>query len=284
MISAALALIFSCHTGKDLLVSSIDGTKVPFYLELTPLAPVRHVNWQLNGQKCQIDDRNRLLVAQSGRHTLKGTYHINGRKDSVSYVMDALPPDDLCLVEIRTSKGTMIARLASQTPRHADHFEQLVLQKYYDSLVFHRIIPGFVIQGGDAQTRNEKRSIYTDDELDPEFHPELCHYRGALAMARMPDNVNPDKRSSPDQFYIVHGTALDEERLAQLAADRGKEYKSYQREAYLKHGGAPQLDGEYTVFGELILGHAVLDSIALTPTVQGDLPEQPIFMTLRMVQ
>jgi peptidyl-prolyl cis-trans isomerase B (cyclophilin B) len=279
-----MALIFSCQTGKKFIDTKIEESVVPYNIALSPLAPVKNVKWTLDGTVCLVGKDQNLLITQSGKHVLKGIYYHDGKRDSVKYLFDALPPEDQCLVEISTDKGTMVAQLSSEAPQHSDHFENLVEMGYYDSLIFHRVIPGFVIQGGDASKSNKSRPLIDDKELDSEFHPEMCHYKGALAMARMPDNINPQKKSSPDQFYIVHGSQLDAERLAQLSADGGREYKSYQREKYIKLGGSPQLDGEYTVFGYLLFGMAIIDSIALTPTGAGDLPEEPIYMTLRMVR
>lgn len=284
--SIILVLLISCGPTKSLTTETIEDLHVPAYMDVSSLSPSRNTQWALNGEKVRNYEGKGILFTRSGRYTLVGKFFIDGQMDSVKYSVKALPPLDNCQVAIHTSKGTMVAHLSHYAPRHTDHFEALIERGYYDSLTFHRIVPGFVVQGGDGQDSLKKEGAVALplNDLSPEFHPELLHYKGALAMARMPDEVNPEKASSPDQFYLVQGSPLDEKELEDVSARKGVTYKSYQRERYLENGGAPQLDGEYTVFGYLTHGLEVLDSLSLVPTNSEDMPIDPIFMAIKKVK
>lgn len=154
--------------------------------------------------------------------------------------------------EIRTNLGAMKVKLYSQTPRHRENFAKLALSGYYDGLLFHRVINGFMIQGGDPLTRDESMaSKYgtggPDYTVPAEFVPEYTHKKGALAAARRGDAANPLKESSGSQFYIVQSAAA-----------------------------CAQLDGAYTVFGETVEGLDVIDKIASVSTNERDLPLEPV--------
>ena len=281
-----MVLFFCCKAPQPIPRVELSDVRVPAYVDLTAHQPVRHVDWYANGMPVEVHQDGMLLLTASGRYELMGAYFKDGEPDTIKMNLNALPPKGNCYVAISTSKGEMVAQLSSLTPRHADHFESLVERSYYDSLTFHRVIPGFVVQGGDGsmRPREKLKSPLPLKELNPEFHPEMLHYRGALAMARMPDDVNPDKRSSPDQFYIVQGTNIDNERLIEASAGNGILYKSYQKEKYIESGGSPQLDMEYTVFGYITHGIGTLEAITAIPTDAQDTPVQPIYMKLKMVQ
>lgn len=283
--SILMMLLFSCKPVQTFQSKKLGVITAPQYLSTSSLAPVRHVQWYLNDQKVLTNEAGEILLTKSGNYQLTGKYFFNGNLDSITHTLKVLPPENPCLVAINTTKGSLVVELSGKTPRHSDHFEDMVRQKYYDGLIFHRVIPGFVVQGGDgSDTSHHHRGPSALAELAPEFNSEMLHYKGALAMARMPDNINPEKNSSADQFYLVHGGKLDEERLEELTATNPWNYKSYQKEQYLKMGGSPQLDSEYTVFGYVTHGYDILDSLALSPTGPGDLPLDTIFMTIRMVE
>lgn len=180
--------------------------------------------------------------------------------------------------EINTPQGRMVIRLYDETPGHRDNFRKLVAEGVLENTLFHRVMAGFMIQGGDPNSRDDDNPFndgsggpgYT---LPAEFKmPTLFHKRGALAAARSPDQVNPDKRSSGSQFYIVQGRVWSAEELDGLVQQRGPSYAipDLLREVYTTIGGTPFLDGDYTVFGELVEGGAVLDAIAATPTTGPD--------------
>ena len=186
--------------------------------------------------------------------------------------------------EISTPHGEMVIRLYDETPLHRDNFRTLVEQGILDGTLFHRVMQNFMIQGGDP---NSKDSDPSNDGMGgpgytvaAEFnYPAFYHKRGALAAARQPDQVNPAKESSGSQFYIVHGQTWTSEELDMLEQQVSVTRPGFQippdlREVYTTIGGYPPLDGDYTVFGELIDGGAVLDSIAATPTT-GSFPRMP---------
>ena len=181
--------------------------------------------------------------------------------------------------EISTPMGRMVIRLYDETPAHRDNFRQLVDAGFYNGTTFHRIISKFMIQGGDPNSKDDDPmndgNGGPDYTLPPEIHPGLFHKRGALATARTPDQMNPQRESSGSQFYIVHGTIFSEEilmqhqdRLRQIIPDPEFTFSPEAVEAYTTIGGAPNLDGMYTVFGELVEGFDVLDNITRVVTAK----------------
>jgi len=202
--------------------------------------------------------------------------------------------------EIETRLGTMIVGLYDQTPRHRDNFRTLVEEGFYNGTSFHRVIAGFMAQGGDPNSKDDDPMNdgqggpgYT---IEAEFRDGLFHRKGALSAARQGDQVNPERRSSGSQFYIVHGEPMAPAMLDQLEAqikaqNPGFALSDEAREVYSSEGGTPFLDTQYTVFGQLVEGFDVLDAIATTPTgrSQGnqvhpalqDQPVERIEMTIR---
>jgi cyclophilin family peptidyl-prolyl cis-trans isomerase len=168
-------------------------------------------------------------------------------------------------IKITTDSGVMIVRLSDSTPLHRDNFVKLVKQGFYDSLLFHRVIPGFMIQGGDPASRNAAAGAFLgsggDDmaRIPAEFKPLLYHKKGALAAAR---DGNPEKASSACQFYIVEGRTLADEQMNMYESSRGIKYIPEQRMMYKTIGGTAQLDGQYTVFGEIESGIEVIGKIS----------------------
>jgi len=262
-----------------------ESREVPFELPLSELTTNQSGRWFLNQKEVHPTPEGNLLFTQSGQYDITYRYYQKGKVLTSSSKILALPPSDYCHVEIITPKGSVVAELSDLTLRHSNHFERLVSEGYYDSLIFHRIVPGFVVQGGGAEDTPFERisQEVMKDELTEEFHEDMLHYRGALAMARMPDEVNPEKKSSPDQFYLVQGTSYSPERWEQFLTEQGRVYKSYQAERYLAEGGSPQLDGEYTVFGYVTHGQYVLDSLAYIPTTM-QRPNDPQWMIIRKVE
>ena len=203
--------------------------------------------------------------------------------------------------EISTPMGAMIIELYDDTPVHRDNFKRLAGEGFFDGTTFHRVIGGFMIQGGDPNSKDDNPN--NDGMGDPgytvpaEIVPGRYHKRGALATARAGDNMNPDRESNGSQFYIVHGSIYPGEfldqvqnRLQQMIPDSTFEYSSEARATYTTEGGAPMLDGMYTVFGELVEGYDVLDRITrvLTPSragqrgnPNGDRPMLDITMEVR---
>lgn len=243
------------------------------------------------------------------------------------------------IVVVKTTYGVIKIKLYNETPKHRDNFLKLVKEKYYDSLLFHRVINTFMIQGGDPDSKNAKSDQVLGNggpgyKIPAEFLPHLYHKKGALAAARESDMVNPNKESSGSQFYIVQGKVFTDEELnfmemqinqnkknqllgqmmkspeyswlkakldsmmksgnpnavndfiketqhiAEKELDKVGRFKfsSEQRKIYTTIGGAPHLDGSYTVFGEVIEGLNVIDSIASVATDKNSRPLKDIRM------
>jgi len=176
-------------------------------------------------------------------------------------------------VEMVTTRGTVVLRLSDATPLHRDNFLLLVKKGYYDSILFHRVIQRFMIQAGDPASKHAVTGASLGDggpayTIPAEFRPTLFHKRGALAAAREGDDVNPQQASSGSQFYIVQGKVFTSAGLDSVETFRlkGRKIPAAEREVYQTKGGAPHLDQHYTVFGEVIRGMEVVDSIAAIPT------------------
>ena len=197
-------------------------------------------------------------------------------------------------VEMKTTAGDIVLELSDLTPIHRDNFMQLVEERYFDSLLFHRVIENFMIQGGDPRTRDiSGKEFFADGEEtgNPRYwedipaeinFPTLYHKRGALAAAREGDNVNPERRSSRTQFYIVWGRTFSDE---QLDAQQQRITRSTLgkvtlpdsiREVYKTVGGTPHLDGQYTVFGHVVSGFDIVDKIQRSATDSLDRPVEDV--------
>ena len=187
---------------------------------------------------------------------------------------------------IETNLGNIQVKLYEQTPLHKKNFEKLVTAQFYDSVLFHRIIPGFMIQTGSPAYKpsfNGTSEIDLNYTITAEFVLEYYHKKGALAAARVGDAQNPEKRSSSSQFYIVQGRTFTDAELDQLEKQLNREFPEFHRGIYKAIGGTPFLDQNYTVFGEVVKGMEVVDAIASIPTGPGDFPEKDVRI-LRIVK
>lgn len=185
------------------------------------------------------------------------------------------------IVLISTSYGDIKVKLYNETPLHRDNFLELVRSGKYDGSIFHRVIDKFMIQGGG----NASLGTIDDRPMIPaEINPKFIHKKGALAAARTGDNVNPERKSSGSQFYIVQGQTYPVERMDQMSTRSGVEYTNDQKTIYATLGGTPHLDMQYTVFGEVIEGLDVIDKIAAVETRQADVPVEPIPMKMTIVK
>ncbi len=243
-------------------------------------------------------------------------------------------------VLIETSYGNIKVRLYKETPEHQKNFIKLVKQGYFDEQLFHRVIQNFMIQGGDPKSKNAQPGVRLGEgepgyTISAEINQQLFHKRGALSAARQSDEINPEKRSSGSQFFIVQGEpftkeALDamqqsknservqrifirlfnenKEEITQLRKSGDREkfnaridelqekaeteakqagdsiFSPEQIEAYTTIGGCPSLDGEYTVFGEVVEGLNVIDKIAAEATDHYDRPEKDIKFKVTVVK
>jgi cyclophilin family peptidyl-prolyl cis-trans isomerase len=249
-------------------------------------------------------------------------------------------------VVIETPYGNMKVKLYNQTPLHRDNFIKLVNEGFYDSLLFHRVINHFMIQGGDPDSKGAAPGVLLGNggpgyDIDAEFVPELFHKKGAVAAAREGDNVNPQKKSSGSQFYIVQGKVFSLDDLAKMeerinlprkqkffekfinnpdnadfksrldSLNKVKDYKTLnteveavvknlekemdeqvllfhyseeQKKAYSIIGGTPHLDQNYTVFGEVVEGLNIIDSIAAVKTDKNNRPVVDVMMKMKVVR
>ncbi|REJ81982.1 MAG: peptidylprolyl isomerase [Bacteroidetes bacterium] len=189
------------------------------------------------------------------------------------------------LVMISTEYGDMIFELFKQTPLHRSNFIKLVSEGYYDSLLFHRVIRNFMIQGGDPLSKHAgpDENLGMGDvgyTIPAEFSDTIFHRKGALCAAR---TDNPEKASSGCQFYIVQGQVFTPEQMTMLELQRGLRLNEAQRKVYGSEGGTPWLDNNYTVFGQLTEGMNVIDSIAALETKPGDRPVRDVRMKISLL-
>ena len=201
-----------------------------------------------------------------------------------------LTPEDVTRnVVLETTLGDIELKLYGNTPLHSSNFLALVKEGAYDSLLFHRVIRDFMIQGGDPDSKRAETGVQLGEgdrnyTVPAEFRLEegIFHRRGVLAAAREGDNVNPDQRSSAMQFYIVWGKIFDDEGLdkvqERLDSRTGGRVKltPEMREVYRTVGGTPHLDGQYTVFGEVVSGLNVVDAIQQVATDDNDRPLEDV--------
>lgn len=185
------------------------------------------------------------------------------------------------MVEMVTSQGKITFLLYDETPLHRDNFLKLVKNHTYDGLLFHRVIKDFMVQAGDPKSRDAKPGQPLGDgtlgyTVPAEFRADLIHKRGALCAARQGDQVNPKKASSASQFYIVQGQVWDDKTLDMMEQRFGKKFTAEQRKVYTTVGGTPHLDGDYTVFGEVVDGMAVVNKIAAVQCDRMDRPLQDV--------
>lgn len=196
---------------------------------------------------------------------------------------------DQTMILLSTSYGDIKLVLYNETPQHKANFIKLVTESFYDGTLFHRVIKGFMIQGGDPDSKNSKPGVMLGNggpgyTVPAEFNTKFIHKKGALSAARMGDGVNPTKASSGSQFYIVQGKKYSKNELEQMAKRSGNTYTDSQYEIYEMEGGTPQLDMGYTVFGEVIAGFDVIDKIAAVHTGRGDRPKEDVAITMKIVK
>lgn len=273
---------------------------------------------------------NRILVLIGFAFLAIGLFSFGKKKEKVRFV------------KVETVYGNMKFRLYNETPKHRDNFIKLTEEDFFDSLLFHRVIKDFMIQGGDPDSKGAEQGARLGNggpgyDIDAEFVPELYHKKGVLAAAREGDAQNPLKRSSGSQFYIVQGRVFDSAQIMTMQENRIekyrkqelkdyfnlpenkellKEYKKAQRQndnatgkilldsadvvispklekyeytpeqiqAYTTVGGTPHLGFEYTVFGEMIEGFDVLDSISNVQTDRFDRPMEDVIMSIKLVK
>lgn len=200
----------------------------------------------------------------------------------------ACDTDKRTFAVIETEFGDMKAVLYDETPKHRDNFIKLAKEGYYDSLLFHRVIKGFMIQGGDPDSKDARPGQMLGGggpgyQIDAEFTADHVHVRGALAAARTGGAGNPEKKSSGSQFYIVQGQQVTDQQLDGFERQKNITYTEEQRQIYKEEGGAPFLDMEYTVFGRVVEGLEVIDKITSVETGPRDRPVEDVEMRIRIL-
>jgi len=192
-------------------------------------------------------------------------------------------------VLISTDLGDIKVKLYDETPIHRDNFLKLAKEGYLNGTLFHRVIKNFMIQGGDPDSKTAKPGQILGNggpgyDLPAEFVAKYFHKKGALAAARENDMVNPEKKSSGSQFYIVQGQVFNDATLNSIENSYKKKFTKEQREFYKKTGGSPHLDGDYTVFGEVYEGLDVLDKIAGVAVDKNNRPLEDIKMKVSIIE
>lgn len=182
------------------------------------------------------------------------------------------------LVLIDTDMGKIKVKLYNETPLHRDNFIKQINDKTYEGLLFHRVIKQFMIQAGDVTSKDApiEKELGSGDlgyTIPAEIvYPKYFHKAGALCAARTSDDENPEKASSATQFYIVTGKFFTEMELDKMEKEKNIQLTPEQRHAYMHLGGAPHLDGKYTVFGEVVSGMKTVDKIQFVQTNEKDRP------------
>lgn len=225
-----------------------------------------------------------MLLASCGNARNTSTEH-----DADPNQPGAIVAEQVQMVKITTDFGEIVLKLYNETPEHRDNFVKLVGEGFYDGVLFHRVINAFMIQGGDPNSKDAQpgQPLGTggpDYTIQAEIVPGLFHKKGALAAARMGDQMNPERRSSGSQFYIVQGRVWTPEELDRMEQQRGQAFSPEQRQAYTTIGGTPHLDAAYTVFGEVVEGLEVVDMIAAVQTGPGDRPVQNVAMKIELLK
>jgi len=190
-------------------------------------------------------------------------------------------------IRIKTDQGECIIMLYNATPQHRDNFIKLTKEGFYNGTIFHRVIKSFMIQGGDPDSRNAQpgKELGNGDvgyTIPAEFRDSLFHKKGVLAAAR---DDNPAMASSGCQFYIVQGKKFSPAQLDSMEIRRLHfKIPTAQRAVYETLGGSPHLDRKYTVFGEVVQGTDLVDSIAIMPTGANDRPKVDVKMTVTLLK
>lgn len=204
----------------------------------------------------------------------------------VLFALSSCNTDNNTYAMIETDKGNIKVLLYNDTPLHKENFIKLANESYYDGLSFHRVMQGFMMQGGDPNSLNAAPGQRLGNggpgyTIPAEFGH--LHFKGALAAARQPDGVNPKKESSGSQFYIVQGGAVSDAQLRGMEMQKNITLNEAQRAKYVKMGGTPQLDMDYTVYGEVVEGMEVIDEICKVPVDRSNRPLEDIKMKVRIL-
>lgn len=211
-------------------------------------------------------------------------FPILNSENAVPFLREYLKNNPERKLKLTTRLGTLKIRLYDETPLHTANFLMLVKRDYFDNTEFTRVVENFVVQGGnnDKESEELKRLLIGNYLIPPEMDENLIHKKGALAMARNYED-NPEKLSSAYNFYFVHGQKFNEPQLLGIERENEISISQKKREVYNTIGGAPHLDGEHTVFGEIYEGLDVLDKMAAVETDKSDWPRNPLVMEISVI-
>ncbi len=268
---------------------SVQHAEAPATVQFTNLSTGADTYlWEFGDGTQSTDTTTSHRYTHAGKYDVKLTA-IKGKQTNTMTQSIIIDPPAKCLIEITTDFGVIMAELYDATPQHRDNFLKLAGEGYYDGTLFHRVIDGFMIQGGDPNSKNAAAGVPLGSggpgyQVPGEFVDSLVHIRGAIAAARTGDNVNPERKSSGSQFYIVQGSPVDAGMLDGIEKRKGFKYTPEQRAAYLEHGGTPFLDRDYSVYGKVISGFEVVDQIARVPKDARDRPKSDVKMTIKVIR
>ena len=284
-VSVALVVIAFCLLASQLL-------RVSPFLQLYLFGKKTPSDSPLRGEKAGESSAKEALPLREG---LGGSYvlFLAALLCFGTLSVSAKKKEKRHVVRIETNMGNIRVALSDDTPLHRDNFLKLAREGFYDGTLFHRCIKNFMIQGGDPDSRNAEPGKQLGDggtgyTIPAEFClPYLYHWRGALAAAREPDDVNPEQASSGCQFYIVYGkkqAAADIRKVRAMLEEKGIELTPQMVDDYYMRGGTPHLDGQYTVFGEVIEGMEIVKSIQAVETDENDRPLKNVVIRRMIVE
>jgi peptidyl-prolyl cis-trans isomerase B (cyclophilin B) len=254
--------------------------------------------WDFGDKQKSTDASPLHEYSEPGTYTVTLTTQNGKKTHQVSQTITVMAPKDAELynyyrnkgktyVSLTTSEGTIKILLFDATPKHRDNFIKLVKEGFYNDLLFHRVIKGFMVQGGDPTSKNAEltKALGFNGpgyQVPAEFKNDVVHVKGAIAAARTGGPMNPEKESSGSQFYVVQGSPVNENLLMQTEQRSGIKYTADQKTLYLKYGGTPFLDHEYTVFGQVVEGLDIIDKMAAVKTGASDRPVENLKMTIKI--
>ena len=246
---------------------------------------LKHKNLSSDEQKQKIEEDEDLKYIEKRilEQKNKKGYNLT-RKNVEQFLTKYGKENPETIVKISTKFGDMKLKLYKETPLHRANFLLLVKNKYYDKTIFYRVVENFMIQGGDIDEDYiiNKKAFFGQYTIPSEINSKYFHKRGAIAMARDYNN-NPDKRSSFYDFYIVQGEKLTDPKLDAIEKYYKIKIDENRRTSYKNIGGTPHLDGEHTVFGEIIEGLDVIDKISKVAVDKGDWPINNINIKMTVI-
>lgn len=235
----------------------------------------------------QVQDDEVEEVSQTGNVEDEETvfYRPLDNQSVESFLLDFGRESNASEVVMETKYGDVRLRLYDDTPIHRANFLYLIERDYFNPTTIVRVVPDFVIQGGNSEERadQQKRTMIGEYTLPAEFRDHHIHKRGALAMSRSYSG-NLDKRSSAYDFYIVLGQPLNQATLYSTAMETGRSYTEGQKEIFMQKGGAPHLDNEHSVFGEVISGMSVVEKISRLDRDASDWPREHVAITIKVIE